>query len=272
MHNKDSITSIAIGGFDGMHTAHQALFSNLSTNGAILVIDAGYANLTPNQDREDYTSYPIFYFKLEKIKSLSGKNFIDLLKKEFPSLRKIVVGFDFHFGRNRSCSIKELKNLFEGEVIVLNEVSVNDIKIHTRYIREYIKNGDIKNANILLGKSYKIKGFQIKGQGLGSKEFVPTINLEISDYLLPNEGVYFTQTILNKKAYKSVSFLGHRVSTDGKYAIETHILNEKVNFTDSKIEIKFCKKFRDNAKFDSFDELKKQINLDIQEAIDYFSL
>lgn len=272
MHNKNSITSIAIGGFDGMHTAHQALFSNLSTNGAILVIDAGYANLTPGKVREEYTHYPIFYFKLENIKILSGNEFIELLKKEFPSLRKIVVGFDFHFGKNRSCSIKELKDLFSGEVIVLNEVSVNDIKIHTRYIREYIKTGDIKTANILLGKSYKIKGFQIKGQGLGSKEFVPTINLEVRDYLLPNEGVYLTQTIINNKAYKSVSFLGHRASTDGKYAIETHILNEEIKIIHNKIEIKFCDKLRNNTKFDSFEELKKQIDLDIKEAKSYFSL
>ena len=72
--------------------------------------------------------------------------------------------------------------------------------------------------------------------------------------------------------YKSVSFLGHRVSTDGKYAVETHVLNEKIKLPNSQIEIKFCQKYRDNAKFDSFEELKKQINLDIQEAIDYFSL
>ena len=272
MRNKSNITSIAIGGFDGMHGAHQTLFSNLNTNGAILVIDAGYANLTPKKARQEYSVFPIFFFKLENIKILNGKEFISLLKEEFPNLRKIIVGFDFHFGNNRSCSTKELKELFDGEVVIINEVKVNDIAIHTRIIREYLLNGNIKTANLLLGKTYKIKGNQIKGQGLGSKEFVPTINLKTSDYLLPKEGVYVSKTTINEVDYKSVTFLGHRVTTDGSYAIETHLLQKDIKVQDKNIEIKFCDKLRDNQKFNSFEELKNQIDLDIKEAKEYFKI
>lgn len=270
--NKEKVTSIAIGGFDGMHVAHQTLFSNLTKNGAIIVIESGFANLTPHKYREKYSNYPIFYYKLEDIKGLEGIEFIKLLKSEFPSLRKIVVGFDFCFGKNRSYCIEELKKVFDGEVVVINEISINDISIHSRVIRDYIKIGDINTANILLGRKYEIFGKQIRGQGLGKKEFVPTINLEINEFLLPNEGVYITKTIVDEIAYPSISFLGHRVTTDGSYAIETHILNNDIKVKHNDIGLKFYKKVRENKKFDSFPDLKKQIELDISECKNFFKI
>lgn len=99
--NKNTITSIAIGGFDGMHSAHQELFKNLDEHGAIVSIESGYANLTPKSFRQEYSIYPIYYYILENIKHLEGDEFIKLIKEEFPNLKKIVVGFDFCFGKNR---------------------------------------------------------------------------------------------------------------------------------------------------------------------------
>lgn len=269
---KENITSIAIGGFDGMHMAHQTLFSNLSKHGAIISIESGYANLTPKNIREKYTTFPIFYYELDEIKALEGKEFIALLKKEFPKLRKIVVGFDFCFGKNRAYCINELKTVFQGEVVVINEISINNIPVHSRVIREYIKDGDFQTANTLLGRKYKIEGTQIKGQGLGKKEFVPTINLDVRDYLLPNEGVYITKTVVDNVSYPSITFLGHRVTTDGKYAVETHILNQDITVKSNIISIKFYKKTRGNEKFASFEELKNQIIKDIQGCKTFFNL
>ena len=80
---KNNITSIAIGGFDGMHIAHQELFKNLDSNGGILSIESSYANLTPKKYRQEYSKYPIFYYQLEEIKHLEGDEFIRLLEKEF---------------------------------------------------------------------------------------------------------------------------------------------------------------------------------------------
>ena len=268
--NKNSITSIAIGGFDGMHYAHQQLFKNLDENGAILSIESGYANLTPKRYRQEYSKYPIYYYVLDNIKHLEGTEFITLIKEEFPNLKKIVVGFDFCFGKNRKYCVNELKNIFNGEVIVIDEISIDDIPIHSRHIREYLKQGDIQTANKLLGKEYKIYGIQIKGQGLGAKSFVPTINLTCEDFLLPSNGVYITKTILNENEYNSISFIGHRTTTDGEFAIETHILNEDIVNNDYTIQIKFFKKLRDNRKFDSFEELKKQIDYDINSAKEFF--
>lgn len=269
--NKNTITSIAIGGFDGMHGAHQKLFEQLDKNGAILSIESGYANLTPKRYRQEYSKYPIYYYVLDNIKHLEGNAFIKLLNEEYPNLQKIVVGFDFCFGKGRKYCVKQLKELFHGEVVVLDEVKIDDIAVHSRIIRNYLKDGDIKTANILLTKEYKIYGKQIKGQGLGSTNFVPTINLYVEEFLLPNEGVYVTKTILNDTEYDSVTFLGHRVTTDGSYAIETHIFDKDIVNKDYTIQIKFFDKLRDNAKFNSFEELKEQIFRDIDEAKEYFN-
>lgn len=268
--NKNTITSIAIGGFDGMHVAHQELFKNLDENGAIVSIESGFANLTPKVYRQEYSDYPIYYYVLDNIKHLEGDQFIKLLNEEFPNLKKIVVGYDFCFGKNRRYCIEKLKELFHGNVKIIDEIKIDDIAVHSRVIREYLKDGEIEIANKLLGKEYKIYGHQIKGQGLGTKSFVPTINLKVEQFLLPKEGVYITKTILNEIEYNSVTFLGHRVTTDGSYAVETHILDENIINDTYTIQIKFIKKIRDNLKFDSFDELKNQIDKDIETTKNYF--
>ncbi len=269
---KNRITSIAIGGFDGMHLAHQQLFSKLDINGAIVVIQTSYANLSPLTNRNEHSIYPIFFYPLENIKHLSGEEFIKLLLQEFPSLNKIVVGYDFHFGHKAAYNIDNLKDIFKGDVEVVDEFKINNIAVHSRVIRAYLRDGDIAKANNLLGYNYKLKGYHITGQGLGKKQFVPTINLNVKDFLIPQEGIYITQTVLNNISYNSVSFIGHRVTTDGKFAIETHILEDISNIDIPKIiEIKFYKKLRDNQKFDQYDMLKNQIDIDIKLANNYFT-
>ena len=263
---KSSITSIAIGGFDGMHLAHQELFRRLDEGGGIVVIETGYANLTPKTNRAKYSSYPLFYYPLDDIKHLTPPQFVALLKEEFPKLEKIVVGFDFKFGVNASGSIAILKSLFTGVVEVVNEFFSGEIAVHSRVIRDFISTGNIPKANQFLGKNYTLSGVHIKGQGLGKKQFVPTINIECEDFLLPSEGIYATYSIVNGVKYPSVSFLGHRVSTDGKYAIETHILDVELEEVYPHIKIEFIKKIRENQKYEDMEQLKNQILDDIEVA------
>ncbi|MDX9813276.1 MAG: bifunctional riboflavin kinase/FAD synthetase [Sulfurimonas sp.] len=263
----DSIDSIAIGGFDGMHMAHQALFKELSKNGAIIAIETGYANLTPKKLREKHTTFPIYYLELSDIKELEGLEFVEFLKHKFKSLKKIVVGYDFHFGKDRRYSHKNLKEFFDGEVVVVDEVRLNGEAVHSRHIRAKLKEGDIKGANSFLAHNYTIEGILVKGQGIGKKELVATINLVAPSQLMPKEGVYVTLTRIDNDEYfhPSVSFVGHRVSTDGSFALESHILDGEV-LCHKKASISFVSLIRENRKFDSLDELKKMINKDIAVA------
>jgi len=261
------IDAIAIGGFDGMHIGHQQLFEELGENGAIIVIETGYANLTPGKDRERYTHYPIFYYSLDDIRHLEGEAFIGMLCKQFPALKKIVVGYDFHFGKNRRYSHADIDTFFKGDVCVVDQVTLDGDSVHSHKIRAKIQIGDIESANRFLGHNYTIKGNVVKGQGIGKSELVPTINLECTGYLLPYEGVYAAFTRINDEEHlhPSVAFVGHRITTDGRYAVETHILGEEIGQC-SEASISFVKFLRKNLKFDSVESLKSAIQEDITAA------
>jgi len=261
------IDSIAIGGFDGMHAAHQYLFEHLGDKGGIVAIETGYADMTPGSHRQEHSVHSVFYYQLEEIKGLSGEAFVNKLKTDFPALKKIVVGFDFHFGNKRSCSCEDLKELFDGEVVIVDEVKIEGEAVHSHKIRKYLDEGKLEHANLLLSYNYKIKGNVVKGQGLGKKELVPTINLDVIGYRLPKEGVYASLTRLDDdKLYPSVSFIGKRSISDNSFAIETHILNQKEVSSSKEAEISFLHYIRENRVFDSFELLKDQIIEDISEA------
>lgn len=262
-----NVDSIAIGGFDGMHIGHQHLFNALGENGAIVVIETGYANLTPKKLRENYTHYPICYLDLSDIRHLGGEEFVLFLKSKFPKLAKIVVGYDFHFGKNRKYSHIELKELFKKEVEVIKEVLLDGDSIHSHKIRAKLQIGDIKGANAFLGHNYTIHGMMEKGQGIAKEQLFATINIATEGFLIPKEGVYVTLTRIDDEEHwhPSVSFIGHRITTDGNFAIETHILDCEVT-CHKKASISFVNFIRNNEKYENLGDLKKAISKDIAQA------
>ena len=265
---KDNITAVAIGHFDGVHRGHKQLLKQLGEYGGLVVIDKNKANITPGLKRAEYSRYPCFLYDFNEIKGLSGEDFIALLKRDFKNLQKIVVGFDFRFGRGRAWDKYDLARIFDGEVEIVDEFCFEGMGVHSSAIREYIKQGEIYKANLLLGREYSVEGRVINGQGIGSRELVPTLNLDIKSYLLPREGVYATRTRIGYKTYGSVTFIGNRMSTDGNFSVETHVLNE--NIADARdVAVCFIKRLRDNLKFSDLASLKAQIKIDINAAMDF---
>ena len=265
---KDNITAVAIGHFDGVHRGHKELLKRLGVYGGLVVIDKNKANITPGLKRAEYSRYPCFLYDFNEIKGLSGEDFIALLKRDFKNLQKIVVGFDFRFGRGRAWDKYDLARIFDGEVEIVDEFCFEGMGVHSSAIREYIKQGEIYKANLLLGREYSVEGRVINGQGIGSRELVPTLNLDIKSYLLPREGVYATRTRIGYKTYGSVTFIGNRMSTDGNFSVETHVLNE--NIADARdVAVCFIKRLRDNLKFSDLASLKAQIKIDINAAMEF---
>ncbi|ASM38036.1 bifunctional riboflavin kinase / FMN adenylyltransferase [Campylobacter sputorum bv. paraureolyticus LMG 11764] len=260
------IDSIAIGTFDGIHKGHKELLKKLTQKGALLVIQMNKKCLTPGIKRSQYSKFPCFYYDFELIKNMSGDEFINALCNDFVNLKTIVVGCDFRFGKNRVCDTADLKNFFSGETIVVDEFKIDGIGVHSSNIKKFLKDGKIYEANKFLGREYCIEGNVVKGQGIGKKEIYPTLNLYIKDYILPKDGVYASRVKINKKYYNCVTFIGNRVSSDNNFAVETHIIDKNINEKVDFVELYFVDYIRDNAKFSSFCELKKQISIDIQKA------
>ncbi len=258
LHNQ--IKSIAIGSFDGIHIGHLTLIDKVD---ALVIIERNGGYLTPGYKRSHFTSKVCCFYHFDKIKSFTPEAFVKRLEADFPALETIVVGYDFHFGKGKAGNAQMLSSICDKEIMIIDEVSHKEIPIHSRTIKTYLREGKVSMANELLGRKYYIEGEVVKGQGLGKKELVPTINLNVKEYQLPLEGVYATRTLIEDKWHSSVSFLGHRVTTDDSYAVETHVLDKEIGEVEGFIKLEFVDFIRINKKFNSLDALKEQIQHDI---------
>ncbi|MDR3177850.1 MAG: bifunctional riboflavin kinase/FAD synthetase [Campylobacteraceae bacterium] len=264
---KNEIDALALGEFDGIHRAHKKLIEQLGARGAMVIIDKNRADITPKRRRDEFVPNQCFYYDFSDIKSLNGEEFIALLKKDFPNVKKIVVGYDFRFGKDRAGGIEELDKLFGGKVVIVPEFCYDGISVHTTKIRAFLRASEIFQANRLLGREYALIGFVQKGQGLGSKELYPTINLRVDEYFIPGFGVYAGRTRIKDSIHDSVIFIGERLSTDRKFSLEAHILDIKIDVEENeKCELFFVDFIRQNRKFFKLDDLKTQISEDIKNA------
>jgi len=260
---KNQIKSIAIGSFDGIHYAHKKLIDEAD---ALVIIERNGGYLSSGFKRSWFTDKVCYFYHFAVIKGLTPKEFVAKLNEDFPMLEKIVIGYDFHFGKDKVGDAKLLTQLCDKEVLVIDEVSIDGVSVHSRTIKDYLAEGNILMANRLLDRRYTIEGKVIHGQGLGAKSLMPTINLDILEYQLPASAVYASLTTINNKVYDSVSFLGHRITTDGTYAVETHIIGETLGLCTGNVAITFIDFLRVNQKFESLEALKAQISKDIIKA------
>jgi riboflavin kinase/FMN adenylyltransferase len=248
-----------------MHVAHRELIA-LADAVAVIERERDYPTLTPGFKRSWYCEKPMAFYRFETIRHLSAEAFVERLREDYPRLEKIVVGYDFRFGRGREGDPEALERLFDGEVVVVTEVTVGGVSVHAQTIRGLLASGELERANRLLGRRYRIDGEPVRGQGLGRREFVPTINLAVEDYRLPAEGVYAGYTLLGEERRPSVIFLGHRKSVDGSFAIETHLLGVEVDRVPARVFLEFAFFLRGNRRFESFEALRRQIGEDIARA------
>jgi riboflavin kinase/FMN adenylyltransferase len=260
----NSILSVTVGSFDGIHIAHRALIERAE---AVAVIERGGGSLTPGYKRAMFVrNKPMFFYHFEKIRHLSPAEFVALLQAHFPKLERIVVGYDFRFGKDKAGTPETLQAHFSGKVDVVDEVKLEGVSVHSRTIRTLLQEGDIAFANRMLGRAYEIDGRVIRGQGIGAKKLVPTLNLDVQAYTLPMAGVYATHTILENERFPSVSFIGHRITTDGSFAVETHLLDTTLTKRYRHAAVTFEAYLRPNRKFESIDALKEAIEHDISQA------
>lgn len=267
--------ALALGKFDGMHIAHLRLLDLVGDNGlALSIAQVRPPFITPPLDRQIYTGVPMYRLRFDSIRSLSAIDFLRLLFHVLPHLRRIVVGYDFCFGRNRASSATDLESLLKKlgrpsvEACILESQKHNSLPIHTSIIKELIKYGDLAQAGEMLGRFYALRGRVIAGQGLGRRALYPTINLKTSLYLIPKYGVYASFCQLDSRIYPAVVFIGNRLSTDKLFCIECHLLDwlETPLRPSQKVAIHLVDRLRNNKTFDSLSELKAQIGNDIDQA------
>ena len=281
----DSITSdvevTCIGAFDGVHKGHIELINKtkeINKNFQIvtfdeipkLYFDKSLKPLLDNENKNnifnDLKPTNLIYLKFDKINQLSSDEFLKYLDINLRT-KKIVVGKDFKFGKNRSGDVDNIISYFgKDNVILLSDYIIDNEKVSSTKIRNFLDTGNIQKANNFLGRDYELSGLVIKGMKLGSKIGFPTANLQLNnDLYLPKFGVYEISCIVNENLFKGILNIGitPTVLNSKKVKIEAHLFNFNENIYDKNIVIQLKKFIREEIKFNSIDDLIKQINIDI---------
>ncbi len=274
---------LCLGYFDAVHIGHSKIISEaiklskeLNAEPAVLAFVGGKNN------ELDIFTFPerLIKFKALLINTVifqelnnefMAKSADEFLSEIFScyNVLGVVVGEDFTYGKMAIGNVEHLKNYIKNtsaKLVICNRVTYNGEKISSKDIKNHLKNGNLELANKLLGSNYFVRGEVIKGREIGKTLGFPTANIiTSSDKLLIKKGVYLTCTVINDKIYSCLTNVGNQPTVDGKEnVIETYIHNYFGNLYGKGISIYFIERIRDIKKFSTLEELKEQLEKDME--------
>ena len=282
---------VTIGTFDGVHLGHQAIFSKMKeeakrTGGETIVITFfPHPRLVLYQDSVNLKFINTREKKIERLGKIgidhliiipftkefarnSSEQFVTDYVVKYVHPAKVIIGYDHHFGKNREGNIRLLESLKQKLGYEVEEVLpfyVDGTPVSSTRIRNLLHDGNVKEANRMLGYEYAITGKVVRGQRIGHKIGFPTANLEIpSEYkLITANGVYVCRILLGNRILKGMGNIGVRPTIDhGDLTIEVHIFDFDEDIYDEKITIQFVDRLRDEKKFENLEALKTQLAKD----------
>ena len=290
-------TIITIGTFDGVHLGHQKIVAQITKNAHVLNCESLVLTFFPHprmvlQEGTEMKQLNTLNEKIALLDNLGidnlvihpfDKEFSRLTAEEFVKkvlvdvfkIKKIIIGHDHRFGRNRTATIDDLINFGETygfEVEQISAKEINEVSISSTKIRNALLEGNIELATNYLGYDYSFTGIIIKGKQLGRTIGYPTANITIEeDYkLIPNNGVYIAKSILNGKTVFGMMNIGNRPTVDGtKQTIEINFFDFKQDLYGQKITIFLLHRMRSEQKFESIDALKNQLGKDKKTALSF---
>jgi riboflavin kinase/FMN adenylyltransferase len=288
-------TIITIGTFDGVHLGHQKIVAQITKNAHALNCDSLVLTFFPHprmvlQESTEMKQLNTLNEKIALLDNLGidnlvvhpfDKEFSRLTAEEFVKkvlvdvfkIKKIIIGHDHRFGRNRTATIDDLINFGETygfEVEQISAEEINEVSISSTKIRNALLEGNIELATNYLGYDYSLTGIISKGKQLGRTIGYPTANITIEeDYkLIPNNGVYIAKSVLNGKTVFGMMNIGTRPTVDGtKQTIEINFFDFKQDLYGQKITISLLHRMRSEQKFESIDALKNQLGKDKKTAL-----
>jgi riboflavin kinase/FMN adenylyltransferase len=189
--------------------------------------------------------------------------------------KKIIIGYDHRFGRNRNADIEDLKEFgktYNFEVEEISAKEIDDVAVSSTKIRKALDAGDVETANSYLGYNFMISGEVVRGKAIGRTINYPTANLKLKENykLVPKNGVYVVQSQINSENIFGITSIGTNPTVGGKEkTIETHFLNFNKDLYGKEINIEFLKFIRDEETFDSVEILRQEIIKDEKFAKQY---
>lgn len=283
---------LTIGTFDGVHVGHQKILQQVKKEAEkiggesvlftffphprmVLYPESHGLKLLQTQEEkmaklarvgvENCIVYP-FTFDFSR---LSAIEFVrDILVNKL-QIKKLVIGYDHQFGKNREGNIEFLKEICEVygfEVIEIPAQDIDAVNVSSTKIRKAILHGDLAKANEYLGERFELTGTVVHGQAIGKTIGFPTANIQVNSELklIPGNGVYAVTVSLKDSDYIGMLNIGNRptVNDSADRTIEVHILDFIGEIYAEEITVKFIDKLRDEKQFKDLQELQNQLKED----------
>ena len=286
---------ITIGTFDGVHVGHQQIIHRLVDTARKNDLQALVLTFFPHPRMviQNDANIKLINTIDEKAKQLEQLGVDHLVVKEFTKsfsrltaleyvrdilvnklkVKHIIVGYDHHFGRNRTANINELKEFgafYDFEVTEIEPQEVDDVAVSSTKIRSAILKGNIPTANKFLGYNFMLTGTVIKGKGLGKTLDFPTANIQIEAAykLIPKHGVYVVKSQIKGVEVFGMMNIGKNptVSEGNQTKIEVHFFDFSANLYGAVLKIELLDHLRSEIKFPNIEALKLQLEKDKVDA------
>lgn len=290
---------VTIGTFDGVHIGHQKIIKRLINTGKdeglksviltffphprmVLQKDSSIKLINSIQERHDILDglgldYLLIKKFTQEFSRLSAEDFVKEVLVDKINAKRVIIGYDHRFGRNRNADINDLKVFGETYGFDVEEISaqdINDVSVSSTKIRAALMAGDIQKANTYLGYHFMLTGKVTRGRGLGKQLNFPTANIEIEeDYkIIPKQGSYIVSSNIKGVVVHGMMNIGVNPTVNGsKQTIEVHFFDFHKDIYDDIIQIDLLHRIRDEEKFESVEALKLQLAKDKETALDYIS-
>lgn len=292
--NSNTKTILTIGTFDGVHIGHKKILENIVQEARDFSLESLVLTFFPHprmvlqkdsniklintidEKKALLDAIGINHLIIQpfdrEFSRLTAEEFVEEVLVKHLNVKKIIIGYDHRFGRNRTATIDDLIQFGEKynfEVEQISAESINESTVSSTKIRKALESGNIELANSYLGYSFSLNGKVVTGNKIGRSLNFPTANLQIKeDYkLIPNDGVYFVSVVVdNLKKFGLVNIGNKPTLENSNHTIEVFILDFDENIYDKNLTLYFFKKIRDEKKFNSLSLLQNQIELDVAVA------
>ena len=283
---------VTTGTFDGVHAGHQKILENLKEiakndgGETVLLTFFPHPRMVLFPDDNDLKLLNTLDEKIDLLEKAGIDNLIihpftqafsrftatqyvkDILTETI-GVKKLVIGYDHHFGRNREGSYENLFQMapqYGFELVEIPAQEIDAVNVSSTKIRKALIDGDIKSANSFLNYKYNLTGEVVEGNKLGRTIGFPTANIETdSSYkLVPGVGVYAVEVMVNGVLHGGMLNIGFRPTVNKilKQTVEVHIFGFNADIYGNKITLYFLEKIRDEVKFNGLEELKNQLEID----------
>ena len=299
--NLSSLTRsvVTIGNFDGVHLGHQALLAQLAllveqyqapsvliifepTPAEFFLKEKAPARLMRLREKlaalKKFTLDYVLCLRFNKqLATLSAEDFVREILVKRLGVKALVVGDDFRFGENRRGDFQLLSQMgrdFDFVVHRMSELSQAAERVSSTRIRAELQRGDFLKAAACLGTHYSVSGRVVYGRQLGRQLGFPTANIQLHRKVVPMTGIFVVEIHgLNQRVFQGVANLGTRPTVDGssRVLLEVYIFDFSADIYGHYVQVDFLKKLRDEERYDSLEELKTQIALDVEEARRFFA-